>query len=143
VGQPLKFTKEMVLCAIRGTYGNVSEVAKVLDGCTWETAKRYIMRWEETRVALAAETERALDFSESMMRKAIEDGDGKMIRFHLSTKGKNRGYSTRTEVTGANGEAVGVKHGFSDDSVANILGILADAGALEPGAEEGGDPAPK
>ena len=102
------FSKEQVLEATKGCFGIVSTVAKRLDGCAWGTARKYIDRWAETRAAYADESERALDLSESQLLKAVQAGDGPMIRFHLATKGKQRGYTERHEVTGAEGGAVRV-----------------------------------
>jgi len=97
------YTKEQVLKAIGGSYGIVSQIARALGGCEWHTARRYIDRWAETRQAYADEDERALDFTEGQMLAAIKNGDGPMIRFHLATKGKRRGYVTRQELSGEDG----------------------------------------
>ena len=102
-----KFSKEQMLMAIEDSYGIVSQVADRL-GCAWHTAEKYINRWEETRQAFDDENERALDFSERQMLKQIRDGDGPMIRFHLMTKGKKRGYVQRTEMTGEGGEEISI-----------------------------------
>ena len=93
----VKFTKEEVLEAISGSFGIVSQVAKNLNGCAWWTARKGINRWEETRLAFESEGERALDVSESQMIKQIAGGDGPMIRFHLMTKGKRRGFTEKIE----------------------------------------------
>ncbi len=102
----LDFTKEQVLGAIKGSMGIVSKIAHALGGCDWHTAQRYVQRWAETRAAYADESERALDLSESMLLKAVNAGDGPMIRFHLATKGKNRGYVERTELDGPDGRPI-------------------------------------
>lgn len=106
---PTEYTKEQTLKAIEGSYGIVSQIARAL-GCAWHTAEKYVNRWEETRRAYADEDERALDFTEGQMLAAIKSGDGPMIRFHLATKGKRRGYVMREEITGANGEAVIIEY---------------------------------
>ena len=102
------FSKEQVLEAIKGSMGIMSKIAHALGGCQWHTAQRYVNRWAETRAAYADESERALDLSESQLLKAVQAGDGPMIRFHLATKGKQRGFTERYEVTGAEGGAVRV-----------------------------------
>jgi hypothetical protein len=117
-----KVEKQQVIEAIRGRapgdgvrsedttgcYGIMSTVARRL-GCTWHAAEHAVNRWEETRQALADENERSLDFTEGKMLEQIRLGDGAMIRFHLATKGKRRGFVERQEVTGADGAAVEVK----------------------------------
>ena len=103
------YTKEQVEKAIKGSFGIVSKIAKTLDDCSWHTAKKYVEHWEETRAAYADEAERSLDLSESKLLQAVNAGDGPMIRFHLATKGKNRGYAERRELTGAEGGPVKVQ----------------------------------
>jgi len=94
------FTKEQVVEATKGSFGIVSKIAKNLGGCSWQTARSYIDHWEDTRAAYADENERSLDLSESKMLEQIGDGDGPMIRFHLATKGKARGYTERHDIGG-------------------------------------------
>lgn len=42
--------------------------------------------------------ERAIDFTEGQMFKQIKNGNPILIKYHLSTKGKHRGYVERQEV---------------------------------------------
>jgi hypothetical protein len=44
-----------------------------------------------------------LDFTESKLKKAIQNDQGWAICFHLKCKGKKRGWVERQEVTGADG----------------------------------------
>ena len=48
-------------------------------------------------------TERSIDNIESSLYKNALEGDTTSIIFYLKTKGKNRGYVERTELTGKNG----------------------------------------
>jgi len=102
------FTREQVLEAIDGSYGIMSHVADVLC-CEWHTAEKYVNKWAETRRAYEDENERSIDNSESKMREAIDGGDGPMIRFHLATKGKRRGYVTGTQLTGEDGGTIKIQ----------------------------------
>ena len=97
------FTKEQVLKAIDGSFGIMSQIARALGGCAWSTAEQYVNRWAETRQAYQDAQEAALDFTEGQMLAQIKAGDGPMIRFHLATKGKRRGYVTRQELSGEDG----------------------------------------
>jgi hypothetical protein len=112
---PYDFAKERVLKAVRGSFGIMSEIARRLEDCDWHTAEKYVNKWAETRQAYADEDERALDFTEGQMLAAIKSGDGPMIRFHLATKGKRRGYVTREEVSGPDGGAVTYKIEYVND----------------------------
>lgn len=103
------YTKEQVVEAIRSSFGIISKIALNLHGCDWHTAKKYVGHWEETRAAYADEAERSLDLSESKLLQAVNAGDGPMIRFHLATKGKDRGFTERREITGANAGPIETK----------------------------------
>lgn len=92
-----KYEQEEVIEAIKGSFGIMSTVAKRL-GCSWYTAQKAVRRWAETRQAYEDEDNRSLDLSESKMLQSIKDGDGPMIRFHLATKGRGRGYVQKTEL---------------------------------------------
>ena len=46
----------------------------------------------------------AFDFVESQLFRQIQENNVQATMFYLRTKGKNRGYSERTEITGLNGE---------------------------------------
>lgn len=91
------FDIDRVLDAIRDSFGIVSTIAQRLDNCAWSTARKYVQKWAITREAYQNECERGLDYSETQMLKLIQQGDGPMIRFHLATKGKDRGYVQRQE----------------------------------------------
>lgn len=71
--------------------------------CSWNTAKTHVEKYEETREAYLEECESVLDIAESKLIENIKDNDNTAIIFYLKTKGKNRGYVERTEVTGKDG----------------------------------------
>ena len=96
------YTKEQVEEAIKGSVGIMSTIAKRLD-CNWRIAKKYCGKWECTRQALANENESIIDLAESKAFSLIKEGDAGMIKWFLSRKGKNRGYTERQEITGAGG----------------------------------------
>ena len=105
-----KYEQQEVIEAIKGSFGIMSTIAKRL-GCSWYTAQKAVNRWAETRQAYDDEDNRSLDLSESKMLELINEKDGPMIRFHLATKGKGRGYvqKTETEVTGKDGAPLAIK----------------------------------
>lgn len=97
--RPRKYTMEITLEAIKGSHGIISTIAKRMT-TDWDTAKRYVMRWEETRRALASEEEEILDVAESKLFASIEAGQLDDVKWLLSKKGKKRGYTDHHEFTG-------------------------------------------
>lgn len=86
-----EYTKEEILAAINGSHNIISQVAKKLD-CSWDTAKKYINKWQLTKDAFYSEQEIMIDFAEGKMYEAINKGDPGMIKWFLSKKAKHRGY---------------------------------------------------
>lgn len=84
------------IAAIPGTGGIVTAIARKV-GCAWNTAKRYIETHPTVQRAYQDECESILDLAEAKVISAIKDGDSQMIRYYLSTKGKDRGYVQRQE----------------------------------------------
>ena len=80
-----------------GSAGIMSTIARRL-GCDWHTAQRYVNKWESTRTAFEDEGEQVLDLAESKAIEQINAGDGAMIRYYLSTKGKKRGFTEKKEI---------------------------------------------
>ena len=92
-----RFTKIKVLKAIEGSGGIISNIAQNLK-CDWHIAKKYVEFYPETKLALEAESEGLLDNAENALHNLISGGDGMMIRYYLSTKGRKRGYTERQEI---------------------------------------------
>jgi len=86
-----RFTKSKILKAIEGSGGIISNIASNLC-CDWHTANKYANMYNETILALESESETLIDNAENAMHNLISSGDGMMIRYYLSTKGKKRGY---------------------------------------------------
>jgi transposase len=91
------YSEKLVLEAIKGTGGIVSQVAKRL-GCDWSIAKKYINKWEKTKKAYDDEREAILDLAESAVYKAIKEGNTQDAKWVLATIGKKRGFSEKHEV---------------------------------------------
>ena len=100
------FTREQVLAAVDGCAGVVHTVAKKLD-CAWSTAETYIDKWESTKEAYQNENETVLDLAETRLIEAVNKGQPWAIKYILSTRGKNRGYTERLEHSGPDGGPVG------------------------------------
>lgn len=117
MGGGYDFDIQRVLDAIAGSFGIMSTIAQRLDNCAWHTARKYVQKWATTRDAYQGECERGLDYSEAQMLKLIQQGDGPMIRFHLATKGRERGYGEKVQVDTAGEIVFRVVYG-NDDSPA-------------------------
>jgi len=83
--------KPMVLEAISGTHGIMSDIAKKLDS-TWDTARKYVNKWSETAQAFQNERERITDLAENVIITGIKSGDKEDSKFWLKTIGKSRGF---------------------------------------------------
>lgn len=85
----------------------MSTIARRL-GVTWHTADSWVKQYDETKQALQDERETILDLAESTLFRNIKDGNSQDAKWLLSTMGKNRGYSERHEITGADGGTIDV-----------------------------------
>ena len=101
-------TNEAIIEAIKGSGGIMSNIARKLD-VTWHTASNWIKEDPETLRALQDEKETILDMAESTLYKNIKDGNSQDAKWLLSTMGKERGYSDRHEITGADGSELKIK----------------------------------
>lgn len=101
------YTQATVLEAIKGSGGIVSRVAEQLN-CAWCTAKSYIEKWESTRKAIKDEEEKILDLAETRLIEAVDEREPWAVRMMLYTRGKKRGFTERTEITGMDGESINI-----------------------------------
>jgi len=122
------YTKEQVIEAIEKSAGIVSTIAKRL-GCDWKIARKYVGKWACTQDAYDGECEKILDLAETKMIDIISQGDGPMIRYLLSTKGKRRGYTQSTEISGRDGGPIETKTNVTgiDRGFAEALALLDEA----------------
>ena len=98
-----KLTEKAVLSAIKGSGGNRNEIARRLK-CDWHTANDFIFENPEIKKAYEEEKETEIEEIEYKGLELAKNGDGRMIRFILSTIGKSRGYTTTEESNVADAE---------------------------------------
>lgn len=135
------FTAAQFIEAIAGSGGIISTIAARV-GCSWNTAQKYIRKYATVARAYQDECEKTLDVAEAVIIKSIRQEDVQTAKWYLTLKGRERGYmhseyrevEQRTELSG------GVRIEQDDDRVAEVLRILAEAGALESGAAEADAP---
>ncbi|MDD3586415.1 MAG: hypothetical protein PHQ75_04475 [Thermoguttaceae bacterium] len=91
-------TKQRFLVTLRKKLGIISLA------CALESVDEQVCRdWVRNDPAFARQVEAcreaALDFVEARMFERIDKGDARLIRFYLETRGKDRGYVLRHEVS--------------------------------------------
>jgi len=109
-----KFTCEEVIEALRETKGMVYLAARRL-GCVHQTVYNYIKRYPTVKTAWDAESGVMGDTTELKLYQAIMKDESWAIAFYLRTKGKDRGYSERTEITGAGGAQLRIELHWPED----------------------------
>jgi len=94
-------------------------------GCAWNTAKKYIDTYQTITRAYENECESVLDLAEMKVIESLKAGDGPMLRYYLSTKGKRRGYVERQEHTGAEGAPIEVSIGDIREQLIDRINRIA------------------
>jgi hypothetical protein len=122
----VKATLEEFVEAIGGSHGIKAEIARRL-GIHRVTVDSYLKRYVTAREIYDDEVERVGDLAESIIIKAIENNDVDTAKWYARMKLKHRGYSERQEVTGKDGEDIGIKGRDIDDRIVALLERLADS----------------
>ena len=94
--------KENLILSLEKSLGIVTTACKN-SGCSRETFYKYCKDDIEFKKKVDDISNIALDFAESQLHQQIKDGNTSATIFYLKTKGKNRGYVERQEITGAEG----------------------------------------
>ena len=90
-------------------------VARRLD-CDRSTVGRYAKRYVTIQEALSQADEELTDIAEMQHAQLMKAGYWPAIRLRLKTKGKDRGWVERKELTGAEGQALQVNVTYASDS---------------------------
>ena len=98
-----KITQEQMLRAIDGSHGLISKVQRKLEKelgekICWDTAEKYIHKWERCEKALEQEKNIVLDLAESNIIRELKSGDPATSKWYLRMKGKERGYEDSSTV---------------------------------------------
>jgi len=92
-----RFNVGMMRSALKKSGGNVTDAAKILD-CSVFTIYYYLRKYKSLADLRKELVEATLDLAEDAMINKIKQGHWPAIRYYLSTKGKQRGYTERSEV---------------------------------------------
>jgi hypothetical protein len=135
-----KYTVEHVISALRETKGMVYLAADRI-GCHADTILNYAKRYKSVQDEIDSQREKVVDIAELKLYQAIMDGNEGMVKYLLSTRGKKRGYTTGTEISGPDGGpfTAKVEHAINSETAATIFDILAAAGALTAVADDAED----
>lgn len=88
--------------ALREHHGIILKAAEAC-GVSRPTFYKFMQKHPHLEEVRQEADEELLDIGEAAVVKAIKGEDMKTVRWHLERKGKNRGYTTRQEQTGADG----------------------------------------
>lgn len=95
--------KEVFLNKFESSLGNISlscDEAKINRSTYYD----WLEKDEVFKQKVESINEKSIDFVESALFKQIRDGNTTATIFFLKTKGKNRGYVERQEITGKDGQ---------------------------------------
>lgn len=97
-----KAKKELMIQAMKSSLGNISGSTDQV-GINRNTHYNWMKDDPDYAQAIKDCLERSIDFAEASLMKNIQEGNTTATIFYLKTKGKNRGYIERQEITGADG----------------------------------------
>lgn len=98
---------EKVEKALRKYHGILGKTAEAC-GVSRPTLNKFIAKHPHLKEVRQEVDENLIDVAEANVVGALDGGDMKTTRWFLERKGKDRGYVTRQEQTGKNGEPLAV-----------------------------------
>lgn len=100
--------KEQFLEVLEKKMGIISQATKAM-GIDRTTPYRWMVEDEAFKDAVEELQNVILDFTEGKLYELVQDKNPTAVIFLLKTKGKNRGYVERTEITGMGGGGLDVR----------------------------------
>jgi len=98
----VKLTVDKATRALREHHGIILKAAEAC-GVSRPYFYQFMEKHPELETIRAEASDVLLDIAEANVVADLGKGDGKTTRWFLDRKGKDRGYTTRQEVTGADG----------------------------------------
>ena len=108
MSKPKKVTVAEIEPVIEKYRGNVSAIARHFQ-VSRSTIQNRMNEAVTLKQAMQDARESLLDDAESELYRQAQSGNTTALIFLLKTQGKNRGYTERQEITGANGDSLKVK----------------------------------
>ena len=94
-----RFTKKQVLEAISNSGGVMSTIQQRLGCKSWDTARKYVEKWQDTRQAWETENNHADDLAQSVIIKDIQSGNVQTAKWWLERRRRKEFYiSQRTQL---------------------------------------------
>ena len=109
-----RYTAQDIIDALRKTKGMAYLAAKEL-GCSHTTVYNYISKHPTVKAEFDYQRGELLDVAELKLREAVLAGEQWALQFALRLLGKDRGYSERTEITGAGGAQLRIELHWPED----------------------------
>lgn len=108
MGRTAKLNKAKVANALHESKGAVYLAAKRL-GVSHTSIYTYVKKYEDIADIKNYYDGELVDIGEIALRSAVTNKEPWAVKYILSTKGKDRGYTERSEVTGADGGPVPIR----------------------------------
>lgn len=97
----MAYKRELIIRAIYEAGGNITEAARIV-GCApmtiYRHADKYVTVQNAIDEARRGFKNKLLDYAESELLRAVQEGKAWAIRYALSTQGRVRGYDDRSKV---------------------------------------------
>lgn len=103
MGTKPRLSKKRIATALTKYRGGVYLVASKL-GVSHTTIYNYLKKYPDLNAIKESFSGELVDKAEYNLHEAVESGDPWAVKYALSTKGKDRGYTERQEITGADGQ---------------------------------------
>lgn len=95
-----RYTRRAIEQAILASDGTKASIAAIL-GCSRQTLYNHLAADPTLQALIDHQRDHILDLAESKLFEWVKNGDERAVYFILETRGRARGYSRRTELTGA------------------------------------------
>lgn len=131
-------SKSRVIKALDAAGGIITQ-ASVLLGVERTTLHRYLNLYPDVRDKRRQIQDKRIDIAETKVVEAIDAGDMRTVRWYLDRFGRDRGYVTRSEITGKDGGPVEIEPPTMDvakltlKEKKELLALKAKASVKAPG----------
>jgi len=118
-----KLNTELVTAKLREMRGNISAASRAC-GVSRETFYVFIQTHPSIEKVLHHLREEKIDTAESVLDRAVLNGEAWAVCFYLKTQAKHRGYVERQENTGADGAPLIPAKEMSNDELESAVKVI-------------------